>query len=114
MILFARALAAHLGGRAVVPTAVNPGFCYTGLRKQLGLPTRALMAAVDATVGRTAEQGARQLLHAALGPDGADGEHVEFFRGAYVSANAVREPSDFVLSKAGREVQDTVWVSALS
>ncbi|GJE92164.1 short chain dehydrogenase [Phanerochaete sordida] len=106
--MFARALAARLSS-AVVPTAVNPGFCYTTLRKHLGLPTRALMAAIDVTVGRTAEQGARQLLHAALGPDGEDGEHVEFFRGAYVSANAVREPSDFVLSKAGREVQDAVW-----
>ena len=112
-IFFARALTAHLVPDApVVPTAANPGFCYSGLRRNLALPQRLVMGAMDISLGRSAEQGARQLLHAALGPDGADGEHVEFFRGAYVSANAVREPSDFVLSKAGREVQDTVWVSA--
>jgi len=67
------------------------------------------MALVDVTVGRSAEQGARQLLHAALGPDGEDGAHVEHMRGSYVSCHAVREPSDFVVSKEGHDVQETIW-----
>jgi retinol dehydrogenase 12 len=69
------------------------------------------MAILDITVGRTAEEGARQLLWAALGPDGKDGEHVKHLRGAYVSTFEVREPSDFVVSKEGYETQERIWVS---
>ncbi|EKM54525.1 uncharacterized protein PHACADRAFT_185443 [Phanerochaete carnosa HHB-10118-sp] len=102
VIMFVRALAERLGASMpVVPNSVNPGFCYTGLRKNLWLSQQLLMALVDVTVGRSAEQGARQLLHAALGPDGKEDAHVEYMRGAYVSCHAVREPSDFVISKDG-------------
>ncbi len=63
-------------------------------------------------VARTAEQGARQLLWAALGPDGKDGEHVKYLNGAYVSTLEVKEPSDYVMSKDGYEAQERVWVSS--
>lgn len=109
-VFFTRALAEHLPPTVpVVPDAVNPGFCYSGLRRNLPVGTRLLMAVMDLTLGRSAEQGARQLLHAALGPDGADGPHVAFMRGAYVSCNAVQEPSDFVISKEGHDVQERLW-----
>ncbi|GJE92168.1 short chain dehydrogenase [Phanerochaete sordida] len=109
-IFFARALAAHLApGALVVPTAANPGFCYSGLRRHLPLAPRLMMGAMDVTLGRSAEQGARQLLHAALGPDGRPGAHVRFMAGAYVSCGAVREPSDYVLSAEGYEAQEKIW-----
>ncbi|EKM54522.1 uncharacterized protein PHACADRAFT_258430 [Phanerochaete carnosa HHB-10118-sp] len=109
-VMFARALAEHLPAAVpVVPDSVNPGFCYTELRRNLWLSRRLMMAVMDFTLGRSAEQGARQLVHAALGPDGKDGEHIQFMRGAYVSCNAVHEPSDFVISKEGHEVQERIW-----
>ncbi|PSS17126.1 hypothetical protein PHLCEN_2v3231 [Hermanssonia centrifuga] len=60
-------------------------------------------------VARTAEQGARQLLWAALGPDGKDGEHVKYLNGAYVSTLEVKEPSDYVMSKDGYEAHERIW-----
>ena len=66
---------------------------------------------MDIFMGRTTEQGARQLIWAALGPDGKDGEHVKHLRGAYVSIAEVHEPSNFVISKTGYETQERIWVS---
>lgn len=60
---------------------------------------------------RTAEQGARQLVWAALGPDGKEGKHAYFLKGAYVSTLSVKEPSDFAMSKEGKEAQDRIRVS---
>lgn len=68
------------------------------------------MGLMDIVMGRTAEQGARQLIWAALGPDGQDGEHTYFLHGAYVSNAEVREPSDFVISKEGYGAQEKLWV----
>lgn len=63
-------------------------------------------------MARSTEQGARQLVWAALGPDGKDGPHVRSaMSGGYVSLAEVREPSDFALSKEGYEVQERVWAS---
>ncbi len=73
---------------------------------------QAIGAIMRALLGRTAEQGARQLVWAALGPDGKEGPHVkQTMHGAYVSIAEVREPSDFVISKEGWEAQEKVWVS---
>lgn len=63
---------------------------------------------MEALVARTAEQGSRQLIWAALaGKTEAD---LEQMRGAYVSAIAVEEPSDFVISPEGKAFQDRLWV----
>ena len=70
------------------------------------------MRMMDIVMGRTAEQGARQLLWAALGPDGKDGEHTSFLHGAYVSTLEVRQPSDFVISKEGNHAENRLWVSS--
>ena len=66
---------------------------------------------MEILLARTQEQGARQLLYAALGPDGKDGEHMRYFHGAYVSSTEVHEPSDYVLSKEGYAAQERIWVS---
>lgn len=72
------------------------------------------MRIADLLMGRTTEEGARQLVWAALGPDGKDGPHVRHMRGAYVSTAAVAEPGDYVISKEGYEAQERVWVSRAS
>ena len=70
---------------------------------------------------RTAKEGSRQILFAALSGsgDGAEevgnpkeGMNMDKLRGAYVSNCEVAEPSDYVLGKGGREAQERLWVRA--
>ncbi|PSS17125.1 hypothetical protein PHLCEN_2v3230 [Hermanssonia centrifuga] len=113
-VLFTRALAAHLSpSLPIIATAVNPGFCYSELLRNVPLRRLIIMKIMQFFVARTAEQGARQLLWAALGPDGKDGEHVKYLNGAYVSTLEVREPSDYVISKDGYEAQERIWRETL-
>lgn len=111
-VFFARAYAERVKTSAhIVASTVNPGYCKTTFGKNLALGQRIMMRVMDVVLGRTAEHGSRQLIWAALGPDGKDGEHTRFLNGAYVSTLEVREPSDYVLSKEGHDTQDRIWVS---
>lgn len=65
---------------------------------------------MDVILGRTAEQGSRNLLWAALGPDGKEGPHFRYMSGAYVSEAGLGEPGDNVTSKDGYELQEKIWV----
>ena len=56
---------------------------------------------------RTAEQGSRSLVWAAIGGD----EDKDKLRGAYISLGQISEASDYVLSEEGKRVQDVLWVS---
>ena len=76
-LFLTRALAEHLPENLpVVPVAVNPGMCRSELAREFKVNffTRMLLEFAWTTVGRTTEQGARQFLYAALGPDGKDGK----------------------------------------
>ena len=66
---------------------------------------------IERTVTRSAEQGSRQLLWAALGPNGKDNEYIDDLKGAFVMHGGVVEPSDFVISEEGKKGQDQLWVS---
>jgi hypothetical protein len=56
---------------------------------------------------RTAEEGSRQLVWAAVGiPDGG----LEKLRGALIDLSGVDEPSDYVLGEKGKEREDKLWV----
>lgn len=108
-IFFHRAFNERLGPTSpVIVNGVNPGFCYSELRREVSGLTRVFMLLMEKAIARTAEEGSRQLLYAALG--GAEQED-DKFRGAYVSAVRISEPSDFVL--ASHEIQDRLWVSPL-
>ncbi|GJF00666.1 NAD(P)-binding protein [Phanerochaete sordida] len=109
-IMFTRSLTAHLApSTPLVATSVNPGLCRTRIRRDLPGALRAATGVLGALLGRSAEQGARLVLHAAVGPDGKDGAHVRFLSGQYVSGGAVSEPSDFVVGREGWEVAERVW-----
>lgn len=115
-VLFTRALAEHQteSNSSIIVTTVTPGFCITDVRRNMGLGNRVGSKLMEWTIARTAEQGARQLLWAALGPDGKDGPQTRALNGAYVSAASVCEPSDWVVSKEGHDVQERIWVSSSS
>ena len=64
------------------------------------------MLIMEALLARTAEQGSRQLVWAAVGGAGREFE----LRGAYVSKADVQEVSDYVLSDDGVVAQRRIWV----
>ena len=90
----------------IIVTSVNPGYCKTQLARSLPFATRLRMMIMAALLGRTAEQGSRQLVWAAVG-----GASREFeLRGAYVSMADIGEVSDYVLSDDGAVAQKRIWV----
>ena len=96
----------------MVVSSVNPGFCVSDLGRNFPLAQRVFARVMGFILGRTPEQGARQLVWAALGPDGKEGPHLrQTMNGAYVSIAEVREPSDYAISKEGWEAQEKLWVS---
>ena len=64
------------------------------------------METMAALLGRTAEEGSRQLVWAAIGGAGREFE----LRGAYVNMADIREVSDYVLSDEGAIAQRRIWV----
>ncbi|KAI0697251.1 short-chain dehydrogenase [Cytidiella melzeri] len=113
-VLYTRAFAHHLSPHALVTTTVNLGLCATDLPRNAPIGQRMCIRVLQTLLARTAEQGARQLLWASLGPDGQQGPHVRpTMNGAYVSIAEVRKPSNFVTSKEGWEVQEKVWYETI-
>jgi retinol dehydrogenase-12 len=111
-LFFVRALTDRL--QTITPlsaVAVNPGFCYSQLRRVwYEKPTfsfaKIALAIQERLLAWTPEQGSRQLVFAAVG--GRDNE--ENMKGGFVSDGRLVEVSDFVLSDEGHKLQDTVWV----
>jgi retinol dehydrogenase 12 len=107
-IFFVRALNAHLSPEKtpIIVTAINPGFCYSGIRKNLAFPASTFTTLLEKTVARTTEEGSRQLVYGAIG----GGKKEDRLGGAYVSGSDVEEVSDYVLSEEGERVQERIWV----
>lgn len=106
-MLFAKALTAHLPPTSpIIVNSVNPGWCVSDLRRASTGVTRKLVEFVDCLLALPTEQGARQLVWAAVGGEGKEDE----LRGAYISEDEVKEASDFVISAKGKEVEEQIWV----
>lgn len=113
-LLFVRALSEHLPyNLPVLPIVVSPGYCISDLRRHSSVGERVGLKVLDLIVGRTAEEGSRMLVFAAVGPDGKDGGHARAMRGGYLATLEIREPSDFVVSKEGHDAQEKIWVSKI-
>ncbi|KAF9460542.1 short-chain dehydrogenase [Collybia nuda] len=89
----------------IIVNGVNPGYCYSELRRDLSGIRAAVNWIMEYLLAHTTEEGSRQLVWAAVG--GA--EEGEELRGAYISCSEVREVSDFVLTKDGMIAQDAIW-----
>ncbi|TCD63921.1 hypothetical protein EIP91_004768 [Steccherinum ochraceum] len=111
-ILFTRALQAHLPlNSPLLVTAVDPGFSLSSrVRQDMEKQPDEFREVLE--FARTAEEGSRQIVYGALGPK--DQKKWEKLRGAYVSDNEVKEPSQWVRSREGRVVQKMVWNETLS
>lgn len=60
----------------VVINYVSPGLCITELTRSYAPEARAYFDDMQADVGRTAEMGARTLVHGALGGEETHGKYV--------------------------------------
>jgi retinol dehydrogenase-12 len=110
---FAQSLTSHLPPTSpLIINSVNPGLCYSSLRRDwplLGLP---IMKIMELLLCRTAVDGAKTYIWAAL--SGKNDVAVrENLRGAYTSACRIEEPSDYVMSQEGQKARDQVWVRTL-
>ncbi|KAG5807343.1 hypothetical protein H9Q74_003488 [Fusarium xylarioides] len=84
----------------IILNNVHPGLCESELDKDVkGLP-RYLLSIAKTLVARKTEEGSRTLVHSAFAGDESHGK--------YMSECRVREPSNFVRSKAGAETQARV------
>lgn len=95
---------------SITVNCVDPGFCYSELRRDLPFGIRMVTQFFEKIVARTAEEGSRQLVWAAL----AKSSDEELMKGAYVTSMEVREPSDFVVGKTGKDFRKELFVSFLA
>jgi len=110
-LFFARELAARLPeGTPLVINAVNPGFCVSALRRNIPLFRHIVFWFMETFISWSTERGSRQLIFAALGNQHEPGE----MKGAYISSSQIVEPSDYVLSDEGADVQKRLWHETLT
>jgi hypothetical protein len=63
-------------------------------------------------LGRTTEEGSRQLIWAAVGlPESGS---LDELRGTYINRASIEEPSDFLLGEEGKGREDKLFVSSKS
>ncbi|KAF9447064.1 NAD(P)-binding protein [Macrolepiota fuliginosa MF-IS2] len=110
-VFFARALNSRIKDQPIIVNTVNPGFCRTELHRNMaGLVTWLL----ELVFGRTAEQGSRQLIWAAVGTPKGDEGALDNLKGAYISFADIHPPSDFVLGEEGKKKEDKLWNDLVS
>jgi NAD(P)-dependent dehydrogenase (short-subunit alcohol dehydrogenase family) len=106
-VFFTRSLADIMVDTPVIVNCVNPGYCYSALRRTFQGFQAVMDWAMEKALARTSEQGGRQLTYAAVGSPGDP----DSLRGQYISLHNVEEPSDYVLGFEGKKRQDILWVS---
>ncbi|KAI5859275.1 NAD(P)-binding protein [Durotheca rogersii] len=101
LILWARELAAHTDASEILVNMVNPGWCMTEFHR-----ADPSSAAAGRYLAWSADVGARFLTDAVVAhPDS---------HGAYLSEQAVKPFSKFVLSAEGQAVQKKLWNETLA
>ncbi|RDB15750.1 WW domain-containing oxidoreductase [Hypsizygus marmoreus] len=110
-VFFFRALNDRLpvSSNSVIVNGVNPGYCYSELRRSFTGVRAALDWLMEKALARTTEEGSRMLVYSAVGGE-EDGEEL---RGEYISSAKVAEASDFVISEEGGIVQNKIWEEML-
>jgi len=104
-VFFARGLSERLRDKPLIVNAVNPGFCYSALRRNITGLRAWYIWLMELVMARTSEEGSRHLIWACIG--GKD--NINQLRGAYISSMHVQEASDFVISEEGKRAQNKLW-----
>jgi len=84
---------------------VNPGLCITELDRNVSPEAQANLGKFREQIGRTAEVGARTLVHGIVGGDETHGK--------YTSENVVKDQytPEFIKGEEGQKVEKLVWES---
>ena len=106
-VFFARELGERIPDDIpITVTSVCPGYCSSGLRRDISFPINYLDYAMERLFAYTSEEGSRQLVWAAIGGVGKENE----LQGAFITQSDITEPSDYVLGEEGKRVQKQLWV----
>ncbi|KAJ3528297.1 hypothetical protein NMY22_g9472 [Coprinellus aureogranulatus] len=108
-VFFVRSLASLLSRTPIIVNAVNPGYCISDMRRDVKGFQAYFHSFMEKLLAYTTEEGARQLVWAALGGK----EDVDKLRGAYVSTMKVDAPADFVTAESGKEKEDKLWADLI-
>jgi len=108
-LLFVRALADRLANVPVIVNAVCPGYAISELRRNFHGLRLLVFYIMDLFLAIPTEKSSRRLVWAALGGK----EDEERLRGAFLQSCRTAEPSDFVISEQGQEVQENIWKETL-
>ncbi|KAF8998500.1 hypothetical protein BDQ17DRAFT_1309044 [Cyathus striatus] len=109
-LFFVRALNERLRDLPLIVNCVNPGYCYSELRRDAKGIIAVVLRLVDKALARTSEEGSRMLIYAAIGGSTT----LEQMRGGYINLANVCEPSDFVLGENGKKIQNKFWDNLIS
>ncbi|KAJ3528292.1 hypothetical protein NMY22_g9467 [Coprinellus aureogranulatus] len=113
-VFFTRSLSTLLSRSPLIVTTVNPGYCKSELRRHLSGILALLDRLMEFLLARTSEEGARELVWAAIGETReGEGSVKEKMNGAYVSTAKVIEPADFVLGEEGKKREDKLWADLI-
>ncbi|VDB87633.1 unnamed protein product [Peniophora sp. CBMAI 1063] len=104
-VLFVRELAARVSPTKLVVNCVNPGYCYSALRRNITFALSLRMSAMDFLIGNTTEQGGRRIAWAAVALRHCE----ERMHGAYTSYMEIAEESDWAMSEEGYATQRRIW-----
>ncbi|KAH8827516.1 hypothetical protein DL96DRAFT_1681248 [Flagelloscypha sp. PMI_526] len=118
-LLFIRAIIPHLpSSNPVILTTINPGFCMSDLRREIGWSNLLSWANnwyMERTMARTTEEGSRQIVFAALSGKNELGEKWrETLQGGYVTYSRVDEPSGFVETPKSKDVEEKLLHETIS
>ncbi|KAI5989654.1 short-chain dehydrogenase [Pisolithus orientalis] len=110
-VMFVRELAARLPTPTpVVACTVHPGFCLSNLFRDISGKwyTRLLISLAGVLFSaRTAEEGSRTLVHAAVGPDELA------MHGRYLSSCRVAEEADYLFTPEGQAFSGRLWTETI-
>ncbi|KAI1124430.1 NAD(P)-binding protein [Nemania abortiva] len=96
--LFVTELAKRVTPSIAIVNCANPGLCYSGLQRELGMA----MAISVRIIGRSPAVGASRLVHAAVALD-------ESSHGQYVEDGKLRPMAPFIYSEEGIRVARRLW-----
>lgn len=101
-LFWTKALAERVASSEVIINAPTPGFCKTGLMRNTSGVMGYVVKFSGALLGRSAEDGARCLVSAAVeaGPE---------THGKYLSETQVKAESDLVGGEGSKELQGRMW-----
>ncbi|KAM7217013.1 hypothetical protein V8F06_007652 [Rhypophila decipiens] len=85
----------------IITSAVNPGFVATDILRNRGYLSQLGVVVLRKVMARTAEEGARTVVHGAVGGEETHGEYLDDCR--------VGTVSPFVASEEGQQVQKQLW-----